>query len=460
MMRNDCLYVAFALIVCLAISITEASDLPDPDAWWKFDETLGTVAEDAMGDADGTLLNGPEWTAGLVDGALSFDGLDDCVAAAGYKGITGTSSRTCSACIKPIFEPFSFDPIIMMIASWGESAPGEKWMFYVDSDGSVGVAVAGGLIKTTSQFVQNGQWHHIAAVLVDDGTPSLNEIQLYIDGVLETNPDSNSSQSIATDNTKDLVMGAWFDSASSTYSLHFHGLIDDMRIYDTALDAEQIQEVMGDPFRQKVWVDDDYTSTGYNDGHTWGYDAFNCIQDGIDVVKASATVHVRAGTYLENVKLRNGIKLIGEGADVTVIDGNHEGAVVSASYCDSNTILEDFTIQNSKDIYQPLTGGGSSLSYGPGMWLWNSDVIVRSCVFADNSCSRGGGISIGPASDPTIQNCRFINNVASDHPLGPNGYGGAIKVDSGSSPIVNNCVFINNSATGSGGAIIIKAMTI
>ena len=59
MIRHNYLYIALTLMICFTISITEASDLPDPDAWWKFDETFGTVAEDAMGDADGTLLNGP-----------------------------------------------------------------------------------------------------------------------------------------------------------------------------------------------------------------------------------------------------------------------------------------------------------------------------------------------------------------------------------------------------------------
>ncbi len=52
-----------------------------------------------------------------------------------------------------------------------------------------------------------------------------------------------------------------------------------------------------------VYVDDDYTSGGGNDGHTWGVDAFDNIQDGIDNVDNGGTVNVAAGTYNENVEI-------------------------------------------------------------------------------------------------------------------------------------------------------------
>ena len=49
-------------------------------AWWKFDETSGTVAYDSSGNGnDGNLTNGPTWTDGKIGGALSFDGHNDRV---------------------------------------------------------------------------------------------------------------------------------------------------------------------------------------------------------------------------------------------------------------------------------------------------------------------------------------------------------------------------------------------
>jgi hypothetical protein len=69
----------------------------------------------------------------------------------------------------------------------------------------------------------------------------------------------------------------------------------------------------------EVWVDDDYTSGGSNDGHTWGTDAFNTVQAGITAVDPTGTVHVAAGTYVENLSIDRALALEGAGFASTVI---------------------------------------------------------------------------------------------------------------------------------------------
>ena len=71
----------------------------------------------------------------------------------------------------------------------------------------------------------------------------------------------------------------------------------------------------------KVWIDDDYCNGCPNDGHTWGYDAFDRIQDGIDAVESPGTVYVAAGIYEGKVVLKPQISLLGAGIDFSVIDG-------------------------------------------------------------------------------------------------------------------------------------------
>ena len=71
----------------------------------------------------------------------------------------------------------------------------------------------------------------------------------------------------------------------------------------------------------EVWVDDDYCNGCSNDGHTWDYDAFDNIQNGIDAVASPGTVYVAAGIYEGRVVLKTQVSLLGAGIGVSIIDG-------------------------------------------------------------------------------------------------------------------------------------------
>ncbi|MFT3925518.1 MAG: thrombospondin type 3 repeat-containing protein [Myxococcales bacterium] len=89
-------------------------------AHWMLDETSGNVASEATGQApNGTLTNvtGTPWTQGHVDGALSFDGVDDYVqvgaAGSAIKGLSfwaKPSSGTAITNLTPAVFPSSYGP--------------------------------------------------------------------------------------------------------------------------------------------------------------------------------------------------------------------------------------------------------------------------------------------------------------------------------------------------------------
>ncbi|MHC4623252.1 MAG: hypothetical protein ACYS4W_05050 [Planctomycetota bacterium] len=66
-------------------------------AHWKFDEGTGPTAYDSAGTNDGTLVNGPVWTSGVLDGALEFDGTNDYVTIPDDPGLDVTGDITISA---------------------------------------------------------------------------------------------------------------------------------------------------------------------------------------------------------------------------------------------------------------------------------------------------------------------------------------------------------------------------
>ncbi len=144
----------------------------------------------------------------------------------------------------------------------------------------------------------------------------------------------------------------------------------------------------------EVWVDDDYTTGGYNDGHTWGYDAFASIQDGIDAV-AGGIVHVSAGTYVENIILTDGVQLRGAGAEMTTIDGGGLGPVVTDLPFGSGTVLDGFTITNGN---------------GYGICLENSiDINIKNCIVQFNT---GDGIYFAVSTPGVIETCSIHDNTS------------------------------------------------
>jgi len=179
----------------------------------------------------------------------------------------------------------------------------------------------------------------------------------------------------------------------------------------------------------EVWVDDSWAGSSHGDpvdGHTFGTDAFATIQDGIDAV-AGSTVHAAAGTYYENITLKDGVEVLGAGAGVTTINGGDSGSVVTATGVGPTTKLDGFTITRG---YNAEYGGG-------GMYNDNSSPTVTNCAFSGNTAALGGGGMYNENdSSPTVTNCTFSGNTAVAG-------GGMFNIES--SPTVTNCTFSGNT---------------
>jgi hypothetical protein len=222
----------------------------------------------------------------------------------------------------------------------------------------------------------------------------------------------------------------------------------------------------------EVWVDDDYCDGCPNDNHTWGYDAFATIQDGIDAVGWPGTVFVAAGVYNESITLRKGVEVLGAGADVTTIDGStaRDGlpayhVVVGAT--DSISILDGFTITGGN------ANGLGGDAYGGGMFNYEASPTVTNCIFSNNYANWGGGGVFNCYFTGTVTNCTFSNNYGGQGGGMYNHYsfatvtdctfsnnhaeeGGGMyseRFDDEDSAMVTNCIFANNSASAFGGGM-------
>jgi len=164
------------------------------------------------------------------------------------------------------------------------------------------------------------------------------------------------------------------------------------------------------------------------------------IQAAITAASSGDTIYVAAGTYNEDITLKNGVSVLGAGAGSTTIDGTGLDSVVTAgSSILAGTVLDGFTI----------TGGAAS--YGGGMYNSGASPTVSNCIFTGNEAgSRGGGMyNINDAS-PTVVSCIFTGNTSY-------GTGGAIGCRDGSFPNIGSCIIASNTADSNGGAIYVSS---
>ncbi|MDA7930599.1 LamG domain-containing protein, partial [Akkermansiaceae bacterium] len=237
------------LFLTLAPVVSQA----DLVAHWTLDEGSGTIAGDSSANNNvGTVAGGALWsTTNLpvvpsgTSAALQMDGIDDQVNIVGYKGITGTGDRTIAAWIRTS----SNNPALNKgIVSWGANASTQKWTFRVQTGngtpGAIRIEANGGFFVGNT-VVTDGEWHHVAVTWANDGTPDIQDAKLYVDGVLDadfnsldTPPSASQSVAINTASSADVRIG---DNFQLTHN--WDGWMDDVRIYDEALDAIAIAEL-------------------------------------------------------------------------------------------------------------------------------------------------------------------------------------------------------------------------
>ncbi|MHC4521784.1 MAG: LamG-like jellyroll fold domain-containing protein, partial [Planctomycetota bacterium] len=191
-------------------------------AHWALDEAEGVVAYDSAGMNDAAIVGGTAWQpgGGQVDGALQLNGFNGCAVA--------------GPVLNPADGPFS-------VLAWiKDGAPGQavvsqeggaNWLSTDPLEGYLMTEVkgpgraSGPLLSQT--VITDGLWHRIG--LVWDGLHRT----LYVDDVAVAQDMQDSLEGSGGG----LYMGTGKAMAPGTY---FSGLIDNVRIYNVALTAEQI----------------------------------------------------------------------------------------------------------------------------------------------------------------------------------------------------------------------------
>jgi len=209
---------------------------PNCVAWWQLDEGTGTTAYDTTDNANnGTLDSGPTWTAGYSGNALRLDGSNDHVDVPHKAVLSITSQLTITAWI------------------WFNSSGTSDWRCILIK-GTADKTFNYYIMTNDRQFVfgfYNGdyrefqspntlateRWYHVAATVEING--SGRRIRLYEDGV---------QVSDQTTTRVPLANSGAMNIGKSRYGEYWKGILDDIRIYNRKLSADEIMGIKNGTF--------------------------------------------------------------------------------------------------------------------------------------------------------------------------------------------------------------------
>jgi len=218
-------------LVASAYLRTNASSERGLAGWWKLDEISGLTAEDSSCNGNnGTLTNmaGDEWTTGQLDGALEFDGSNDYVNVDDAASLDITNAITVMAWIKPSNPSGNWQSIVANSPTGGQY----NYWFYLESNAlklSVYSSTYPNLIVSNAISAANA-WYHVAFTALDGSTT-----KIFVNG---------NEVGSRTAGTEHWAGGyTTISDLRPSRNICFAGTIDDVRIYNRALSAEEIEEL-------------------------------------------------------------------------------------------------------------------------------------------------------------------------------------------------------------------------
>ncbi len=249
------LYFFTITMVSVTIAFSATADTIVTDglvSYWTFDEqdvTENTV-KDVWGKNSGTIVGDPKVVAGKVGDALEFDGSDDYVNLtnlADFDSKVGTS--TFEAWVKTDFKE-DWTSLFKVLDDGCNMA----WAIDVNRSAKAGFPLAQDIvhyyvrhqaaagcidIAVEIEFeLSDGKWHHLVFAIEDAGEP---KISIYMDG----NPQEVIvGKESKLDNFVPFVRPVYIGAANNRGKVErfFPGVIDEVRIYDRPLTAEEVTQ--------------------------------------------------------------------------------------------------------------------------------------------------------------------------------------------------------------------------
>ena len=218
---------------------------------WSFNgpDLNGTTAYDRSGNGNnGTLTNGPVPATGRIGQGVQFDGMNDVVritdpGASSVFDFANGDSITLAAWIYPT--AFADFTQVLEKGNLGCGVLARPWGFGTGAGSgfqqrlrfSYNSAAVCHEYRTNNNVFTANQWYHIA-VTYTFGTAA--SMAMYVDGVAQAGSWYSGTGTVAPiSNNDQLGIGA----RDTTPTKLFTGLIDDVRVYNRALSAQEVADL-------------------------------------------------------------------------------------------------------------------------------------------------------------------------------------------------------------------------
>ncbi len=268
---NGAVFLAVILCWCGLCNNLAADSLV---GYWRFDEGSGTTAADESAEGnDGTLYNmdSSTWVSGRYNTALELDGTEDYIdfGTDSVYNFSSSNAFTIALWIKPN-DLSNYQGII---GKWGGGWYTTPYQVLIMTSGKVRIGIgngsAVGVAELPADSFSIGEWTHIAFTY--DGSV----LRSYANGVEQ---DSNQLDYTLTTTTNSLKIGHY----SSASTLYLDGAVDAVRMYDYALNADDIK-VLSNGLRG-AWEMNEGTGLTVADDSEYGNDATMYNMDSSDWV--------------------------------------------------------------------------------------------------------------------------------------------------------------------------------
>ncbi len=398
--------------------LTGLATTPDSQVGrWEFNETSGTVAQDStVYNNDGTLLNGPTWQ----EDALHFDGIDDMVEIPASAALKPELPLTMAAWINIEAGAIGYMQIMQLdhVGIYNENSYGPLMFVNIIDSSKMEISVAfydGGpnntynrKLKTQTVFYTPNQWMHVAGIIHEN-----EDMDIFVNGINVSGDYHGSGSRMKYSPTGSMSIGSKGDIEN-----FFKGLIDDVRLFNYALDSLELQQLlvqMPEPYSLiGHWMLDEtegitaHDSSGLENngtlyyGPAWTEGKINNSLwfDGIDdTLKTYSTPALKPNlplTMTAWVRIEPGaigwMQVIQLDEIGWYSEGNNYGALINLN------VLPDDTMTVTTSIFDGGPHGSesrrtkeSTLAFVPGEWM-HLAAVIRSATDMD---LYANGINIG-----------------------------------------------------------------